>query len=102
MKLSPRKAFAISKVAVAVALWTKERIVSARITMNASGPTILRAVKTEKYLETVPAGRPSIDRAAEMIRTECRPITDHRSNEEYRREMTGVLLERGLSQLLRI
>ena len=58
---------------------------------------------SEKYIEnTQSLGQFSIDRASEIIKTECRPITDHRSNEEYRREMAGVLLARGLSRILSI
>lgn len=100
MKLSPRKSFSIAKVSVAAAVWMEgNRIIRAGIAMGAVGPVILRALKTEKYLRGKEISGILIEEAAKIIMGECRPVTDHRSNALYRKEMTGILLKRALTML---
>ncbi|MCK5357100.1 MAG: hypothetical protein KAJ48_01795 [Elusimicrobiales bacterium] len=41
-----------------------------------------------------------LDEAALIIQKEVSPITDIRSDGEYRRAMSGVLLKKGLKQIL--
>lgn len=101
MKLSSRKSFSIAKVSVAVALWMEgSRIGGVSVTMGAVGPVILRALKTEKYLRGKELSEVLAGEAAKIIMGESRPVTDHRSNAVYRKEMTGVLLKRALNSML--
>lgn len=69
-----------------------------RIALGAVAPTVIRASRTESYLEGQPLTEEVIARAGQLIREESRAISDIRSTEEYRNEMTGLLLMRGLAQ----
>jgi CO/xanthine dehydrogenase FAD-binding subunit len=42
-----------------------------------------------------------IERASRLIEREVRPITDLRSEEEYRRRMVYVMLKRGLTKVMK-
>ncbi len=97
VKLCPRKSFSIAKVSVAVSFYFRNgRIINPSITIGAAGPKVLRAVKTQDFLHNKRPENQAIEKAAEIIMTECAPITDFRSSREYRREMTGVLLMKAL------
>jgi xanthine dehydrogenase FAD-binding subunit len=99
-RLATRKALAISKVSVAAEFAiSKGKITKARIALGAVAPTVIRAPQTEAYLIGKEFNETAIAEAAALLCTEARPIDDLRSLAEYRREMVGVLLKRGIANM---
>jgi carbon-monoxide dehydrogenase medium subunit len=87
----------LAKVSVASALTvTGERCKDVRIAMGGVAPTPIRAKRAEAILEGNPLDEGSIEKAARAAAEETTPITDVRSNESYRREMSRVLAGRTL------
>jgi xanthine dehydrogenase small subunit len=98
LRLGQRRAQAISKVSVAVAMTFKDgRPDWVRVALGAVAPTVIRAPDTEKAL--LSGGWDALQRAKDAVREEVRPIDDLRSTAAYRREMAAVLLERAVRQL---
>ncbi len=101
LKLGQRRAMAIAKVSVAFLAREEDGVLSdVRIALGAVAPTVCGAPETVAVLEGRTLDRRTIEKAAETVRTECRPIADVRSTIEYRREMVGTLLAQGLRSLL--
>jgi carbon-monoxide dehydrogenase small subunit/xanthine dehydrogenase small subunit len=99
LRLGQRQAQAISKVSVAVAMTFRGGQPEwARVALGSVAPTVIRAPETERAL--LAGGYEGLKRAMEAIRNEVRPIDDIRSNREYRREMSAVLLERAIRQIV--
>ena len=95
LRLGQRQAQAISKVSVAVALTFKDgRPDWVRVALGAVAPTVIRAPLTETALRE--GGYDALQKAIEAVQDEARPIDDLRSSREYRRAMTGVLLQRAI------
>ena len=67
----------------------------ARVVLAAVGLTIFRAKKAEDALLEQLARRESIERAVPLVREAATPISDIRSEDWYREEMTGVLFQSG-------
>jgi CO/xanthine dehydrogenase FAD-binding subunit len=68
-----------------------------RVSLLSVAPRPIRVPEAESCLdkqEQAGAGK-----AADLARAACNPITDVRGSAEYRRDMVGVLLERGVNQL---
>lgn len=84
-KVGTRAAQAISKVVMAAI-----RTDAPRVALGSVAPTVLRLRETE----TVLAAGGSIEEAREALAKEIRPIDDLRSTAEYRRRVSGNLLER--------
>lgn len=100
LKLGLRKAQAISLVSVAAVLDFEGEIISqARISLGAVAPTIVFADEAEKYLIGKALVPDIISRAAELARNTAQPINDIRSSAAYRKQTTGVLVERALLQI---
>ncbi len=116
IKLGLRRAQAISLVNAAVVLdfdqpmlgpvfaqhpggADRARVVSARITLGAVAPTIVRAEAAEASLLGQPLSDAVIAEAAELAMQAARPIDDLRASADYRRAMVRVLVERALRQL---
>lgn len=100
LKLGPRAYFGISKAAVAVAAEISSGIVMrAFVALGSVAPVPLLAVKTSAWLTGRELSPQAVEKAAAMVKAEVSPITDSRSEAEYRREMCGVLLERALNSL---
>ncbi|MHA1975715.1 MAG: FAD binding domain-containing protein [Candidatus Hodarchaeales archaeon] len=102
--ISLRQRYALSIVVVSIAveaLLSKDgsKLEDIRISLGAVAPTIVRATKTESFLRSQNFTIESITQAENLITEECTPITDIRSNEKYRKAMTGVLLGRFLRGL---
>lgn len=100
LKLGPRAYFGISKAAVAVTVELSGGVVKkARIALGSVAPVPLYAARTSAWLAGKELSAGVIAEAAAMVKTEASPITDTRSEADYRREMCGVLLERALKSL---
>jgi CO/xanthine dehydrogenase FAD-binding subunit len=84
-KVGTRAAQAISKVVMAAV-----RADAPRVALGSVAPTVLRLWETEGVL----AAGGSIEEAREALAKEIRPIDDLRSTAEYRRRVSGNLLER--------
>jgi CO/xanthine dehydrogenase FAD-binding subunit len=84
-KVGTRAAQAISKVVMAAI-----RSERPRLSLGSVAPTVVRLPRTEADLA---AGRP-VEEARRTLEAEIRPIDDLRSTAEYRRRVSGNLLER--------
>lgn len=84
-KVGTRAAQAISKVVMAAI-----RTDAPRVALGSVAPTVLRLRETEAIL----AAGGSIEEARRNLASEIRPIDDLRSTAEYRRRVSGNLLER--------
>jgi CO/xanthine dehydrogenase FAD-binding subunit len=99
IKLGHRKALEIAIVAVAsrVTLDKPQGVIkSARIVLSAVAPQAIHAVSAEKILINEKPTEKLIERAATLAMQDCRPITDIRGGEEYRKEIVKVLVKRTL------
>ena len=91
----------IAKVNAAVMVTVTDGICKeARIALGAVAPTVIRASRGEEVLKGKAIDDRAIQRAAEASVKESTPITDLRSNAEYRKEMVGVLVKRGIEKAL--
>lgn len=99
VKLGQRSALAISKIMCA-GVWKIENdsITRIKLAFGAVAPTVIRAEKTEKFLNGKKPSEEVFCEAAQIAEQEVKPITDIRSTAEYRREAAGVILKRLLSQ----
>jgi xanthine dehydrogenase iron-sulfur cluster and FAD-binding subunit A len=100
IKLSLRRAQAISLINIAIVLTLKRGIItSASVTLGAVAPTIIHASQTETYLLGKKLNDEVITQAAELTMNASRPIDDLRSSAAYRRETVKVITGRGLRSL---
>jgi xanthine dehydrogenase FAD-binding subunit len=102
-KLGPRRAQAISIVNVAIKLTMESarKCSGGKIAFGSVGPTIVRAKKCEKMLTLAELTDEMINDIGKMAWKEVSPISDIRASAEYRRDMAGALLERGLYRLMK-
>jgi carbon-monoxide dehydrogenase medium subunit len=89
----------ISSVA-ALAEWDGATWQRVRLAAGAVAPVPLRLKRSEAIVEGTNLDGGIRARAREMARSEISPITDLRSTEDYRRHLTGVLVERALEHLV--
>lgn len=96
-KVGVRQAMVIATVSCCAARFDDGEI---RLALGAVGPTVLRARRAEELLRgrEVVDGE-TLDRVAEAVAAEVRPITDHRSTAAYRRHAAGVLARRTLERV---
>jgi carbon-monoxide dehydrogenase medium subunit len=91
----------IAKVIVAVALLADNGVCEqARIAVGSAAPTVFRATEAEALLRNRKVTAELLTRVCEIAADATRPITDFRSNAEYRKEMTRVLVNRALQKAL--
>jgi carbon-monoxide dehydrogenase medium subunit len=95
-RLSRRKGMDLATVGVLVGKRDGEPA-SWRVALAAVAPTPLRVPAAEELLAA--RGASAAREAAELAVAACRPITDLRGSAEYRREMVGVLVRRGVESL---
>lgn len=69
-----------------------------RIALGAVGPTPVRAVKAEAFLEGQLINEEKFKRAGEIAREECTPIDDVRASAMYRKRVVEVLTKRALKE----
>ena len=67
-----------------------------RIALGAVAPTVMRARKTEAFLEGRTISPEAMREAGSIAAAECRPISDFRASAGYRRELVAVLTRRAL------
>lgn len=75
-----------------------KRFRSARIGLGAVAPTPLFAEEASRLLTDQPVNDEAIQQAAEACRSMIRPIDDMRGTAEFRKHVTGVLVERVLKK----
>lgn len=102
-KLGKRGAMNISTVCCAVGISDSRRV---HVAFGSVGPYPLRAEQTANYLTEAlrgdPAafGDPAVQKhAVELAQAEVRPIDDFRASADYRRAMSGTLLQKVMRQL---
>ncbi|MGV8038932.1 MAG: FAD binding domain-containing protein [Thermoanaerobaculaceae bacterium] len=96
-RLSRRQGMDLATVGVLVASSNGGAPPRHRVALAAVAPTPLRVADAEALLDR--EGPRAARRAAELARDQCQPITDLRGSAEYRREMVGVLVARGVAAL---
>jgi len=92
-KVGVRNAMVISVASVCLAIHDDK----VRVALGSVGPTIIRCTESESWINSI--GLANVDHAlakefGEHVRSESRPIDDHRSTAEYRRHAVGVLATR--------
>lgn len=92
-KVGVRNAMVISVASVCLAIHDGK----VRVALGSVGPTIIRCTESEAWINSV--GLENVNQSiakefGEHVRTESRPIDDHRSTAEYRRHAVGVLATR--------
>lgn len=97
-KVGVRSAMVISTVSACV---MRREDGPTMVALGAVGPTVLRARRAEAMIggEKRPS-EAALAEFARLVSAEVRPITDHRSTEEYRRHAAGVLARRLLERCL--
>jgi CO/xanthine dehydrogenase FAD-binding subunit len=98
-KIGVRNAMVIATVNCVV---TRDDGGRTTVALGSVAPTPMRATQAETMISSIAA--PSAVDLAEfqrLVSAEVRPITDHRSTEEYRRHGAGVLARRLLERCLR-
>jgi CO/xanthine dehydrogenase FAD-binding subunit len=103
LTLRQRRALSCNVISVGVEMNKHDReIQDIRIALGAVAPTVVRGRQTEELLKNKTLTKVLINEAQKLIQTECVPIDDVRSNKEYRKSMTGVLLSRFLHSMVAI
>ena len=102
-KVGTRRFQAISKTLLAarIKISSDQLIEDVRIVLASVAPYTLRAVQTEAVLREKPLTSELIEAAATAIQDEISPIDDIRSNQAYRRKVTGNLIRDFLSTFLK-
>ena len=75
------------------------RCQGARIALGAVGRIPRRISQAEAILIDQPLDRQLIERTAELVKELVDPVLDYRASADYRREISGVLVKRALTQL---
>jgi len=97
-KNGKRGAVNISIVAAAVAITPKKEV---RIALASVAPTPMRCYKSEELLTKNGLSTETIRQAAESVRSEIKPITDHRASADYKIHLAGVMVRRLLENLVK-
>lgn len=101
IKLGRRNTFTLSVISVAVFVQINENIISyIRIALGAVAPIPLRAKNTERILIGKELTKENIEEAVRTIKEEVSPISDVRASSEYRKDMSGVLVRKALTEIL--
>jgi len=90
---------AIASVAVLLEM-EEERCHKARIAAGSVAPMPLRLYKVEALLEGTTISKKLLVEAQQLAMDSLSPITDIRATEEYRQQIVGVYVKRGLEKIL--
>lgn len=100
IKLGKRKAFTLSIAsAAAFAKVNNGKFEEVRVALGAVAPIPMRSRKVEDGLKGKDVNEENIKEAAQLVKEECRPITDVRASAEYRTDMSYVLTKRVLRKV---
>ena len=98
-KIGVRNAMVIASVCCVV---TRDPGGRTTVGLGSVAPTPMRARQAEEMISSVAAPTDQdLAEFARLVSEEVKPITDHRSTEEYRRHAAGVLARRLLQRCLR-
>jgi carbon-monoxide dehydrogenase medium subunit len=101
LRHTPRMEMDIAVAGSAAVVRLEEgRIADARICLASVAPTPVRAPSAEAVLRGAAPADEVIRRAAAAAAGDCRPISDVRGSEDYRRHLVAVLTERALRSAL--
>ncbi|MFA7577573.1 MAG: xanthine dehydrogenase family protein subunit M [Candidatus Muiribacteriota bacterium] len=97
-KFAQRKEVAIQKCSLgAVVIFNNDNSVKeARFTIGAVAVRALRCHKAEEFIKNKKLEKDVVEKTAELISEEAKPITDLRSNVEYRKKMVGAAFIEGI------
>ncbi|MBP1729985.1 MAG: aerobic-type carbon monoxide dehydrogenase, middle subunit CoxM/CutM-like protein [Deltaproteobacteria bacterium] len=102
-KFGLRRSGALAVVGVAVSVVADGlHVQSGRIVLGAVYPTPLRAKEAERLLAGGIATEALLEEVGRAAAAECRPISDTRASDEYRRDMVRVFTKRALRKALKI
>jgi aerobic carbon-monoxide dehydrogenase medium subunit len=90
--------FATAAAAAQVTLVADGTVERAGIALTAAGPTPIRAVEAEKFLQKKQPDAKTIAEAAKLAGQATSPSADRRGSVEYKREMARVLTARALTK----
>ena len=77
-----------------------ERVVDARLALNAVGPHPFRARKAEQAMIGSRLDQPTLEAVATIAREESEPFTDAIASEWYRQKMVGIFVRRALEKIV--
>ncbi|RAG83300.1 xanthine dehydrogenase small subunit [Streptacidiphilus pinicola] len=98
-KIAKRRFDDISSVAIAFALDIEDGVVrKARIGLGGVAATPIRALATEAALEGKPWSAETVQAAADVLRAQGTPMSDHRASAIYRSAMLGQSLKKLYAQ----
>ena len=97
-KNGKRGAMNISIVAVAVAITPKKEV---RIALASVAATPIRCYQAENLLGKSGLTTETIRQAVQSVRSEIKPITDHRASADYKVHVSGVMVRRLLENLVK-
>lgn len=101
IKFGLRRAGALAVVGVAVAVKVVNNIIEdARVVLGAVAPVPMRAKEAEKFLKGKEVSDEILAEAGVIASRECKPISDIRASEEYRRDMVRVFTKRALRKAI--
>lgn len=101
IKFGLRRSGALAVVGVATAVEMDGQICkNARITLGAVAPVPMRALRAEAVIIGQTVNNDLMEEAGACASTECKPISDIRGSEEYRRDMVRVFTKRALRKAI--
>ncbi|MDD5007389.1 MAG: xanthine dehydrogenase family protein subunit M [Syntrophorhabdaceae bacterium] len=102
-KFGLRRSGALAVVGVAASIVVNEtRVAQAHVVLGAVAPTPVRAFKAEQLLIGNSVTEALLEEVGRAAADECKPISDIRGSEEYRRDMVRVFTKRALRKALHL
>ena len=103
LKFGLRRSGALAVVGVAASIVADGMYVEeARIVLGAVAPTPVRACEAESLLRGNRVTEALLEEVGRAAAHECRPISDIRGSDEYRRDMVAVFTKRALRKALKL
>jgi aerobic carbon-monoxide dehydrogenase medium subunit len=103
LKFGLRRSGALAVVGVAAAVVVLgDHVKEARIVLGAVAPTPIRALEAEQFLKGHRVTEALLEDVGRTAAEGCKPISDIRGSDEYRRDMVRVFTKRALRKALNI